>query len=83
MMHVVRLASAASRHGRAAFRADQGVFPVHARRDFCFVGDKFRAQPQRIRCTGLTHINGLGGDALRASDQKHAGRQRQAADEAN
>jgi hypothetical protein len=79
-MRAMRLPFAASRHGRAAFRADLGVFSVHARRDFCFVRDEFGAQPHRVRRTGLAHVNGLGGSTLQAADQKRANRQRQATD---
>jgi hypothetical protein len=79
-MRAMRLPFAASRHGRAAFRVDLGVFSVHARRDFCFVRDEFGAQPHRVRCTGLAYVNGLGGSTLQAADQKRANRQRQATD---
>jgi hypothetical protein len=85
MTCVARSALAPGRHRGAAFRADLGVFSVHASRDFCFVWDEFGAQSHRIRRAGLADVrrDRLGIGPMQAADQKRANRQRQAADQSN
>ena len=85
MTCVARSALAPGGHRGTAFRADLGIFFVHASRDFCFVWDEFGAQPHRIRRAGLANIrdNSLGINPMQAADQKRADRQRQAEDKLN